>query len=151
MSQTHFFWQIDTTFRFSSSPIGSICCNTEISILSDYKFLSRFDSDERNNDASPFYETDSAELGRRASLNFRHCWNKVRTAIVFPSRFHSNVAEDSAWTWWFGIWVSDVHWNLRSTWKKKWTGERWEGLTIGRYAADGIFRRHWERQFYSVI
>lgn len=40
----------------------SIFCTKEISILSDYKFLSRFDSDRRNNDASPFYETDSAEL-----------------------------------------------------------------------------------------
>lgn len=62
--------------------------------------------------------------------NFRlHCSNKV-TARLCPSRFHSNVAEDSAWTWWFGMWVSDVHWKLRSTSKKKWTGERWEGLTM---------------------
>jgi len=36
------------------------------------------------------------------------------------TRFYSNVAEDSAWTWWFG-WIADVHWKLRSTSKKKWT------------------------------
>lgn len=48
-----------------------------------------------------------------------------------PSRFHSNVAEDSAWTWWFSMWVSDVHWKLRSTSKKKWTGERWEEVDDG--------------------
>lgn len=138
-----FFWakQIDTTFWFSSSPIGSICCNMEISILSDYKFLSRFDSDERNNDASPFYETDSAELGRRVSLNFRpHCWNKVRTARLCPSRFHSNVAEDSAWTWWFGIWVSDVRLEATLYLKKEMNGR-----TMGRFD-DRKVCRWWDFQ-----
>jgi len=87
----------------------------------------------------PFMKTDFAELGRRASPNFRpRCSNKV-TARLCPSRFYSNV-KDSAWTWWYGMWVSDVHWKLRSTSKKKWTGERWgrfdDGMPLMGFSGD---------------
>lgn len=95
----------------------------EISILSDYKFLSRSDSDGRNNEANSFYETDPAELGNdttrpQTSLG-PHCSNKVTASdcahpvsIVTSQRtVHGHGG--------FTMWVSDVHWKLRSTSKKK--------------------------------
>lgn len=109
----------------------------------------------RNNEASSFYETDSAELGNddatRPQTSLRpYCSNKVTASdcahpvsIVTSQRtVHGHDGSVCGFPTCIGSCALLQRRNERANDREEvW---RW-------YAADGIFRRHWERQFYSVI